>query len=684
MSSRLVRTAPFFWPAVISLLLTGIFLSPLHTVDLWWQLDSGRWMLEHGQYLGHEVRSFSMPGAAWPNFSWLFQVVIAAVEWVGGYWGLLLLKAIACWLILFLLLRSATVKNAPAALLLAPLLFASQLFPAIQLRPHLFEGVFLATTIWLFHRQRSAYDPLWYTLLTIIWANCHASAVVGAAALAVHYLWGADFRPPPPRKLLHRLPVAVLLCSLVFATPNGFSLIKVLLNHSSGEYLHIYIREWFSPEAMPLLLSIALPTVAIGALLRRHLLTPAELLLITLFLIIGTGSRRFLYELALLLIRPASVLLGELLSHLTGRHRSGQAYWQWLYGMLLIGLLVPGTGLPAAWNKLHITDYPIMQRQFPRLAMAVLQPVLAGETQLRVWNDYGWGGYLEWQSQGRLQIYIDGRTPTVFTEEMMLTEKLARTRPQMLRSQLKSWKADAVVLRRDLFLPIPPADAEWTLVGFDSTSVVYLRAALAQRYAVTGIGFDPFRTWPRVDALHAEQEIRNLHHLLKLDGDNGLAWLRLGQLLGYAWAGSDTTEHTQALEAIQHAIALNPEDGFARLGLAWLRGLAGNTKQQVAQPVLDMLNTSGSNEFKGFETQTAALLLETGYPQQALQVLSPEDWLYHQQLDTNFNVWLLRQSAHTALEEKDKAAFDRRMAEQLALDAGPRALERLHTLAAPP
>jgi hypothetical protein len=663
------RTPPFFWPAVLSLLLVGLFLTPLHAVDLWWHLDSGRWMLEHGQYLGREVRSFSMPGADWPNFSWLFQVLIASVEWVGGLWGLLLFKAAAWWLILFLLLRIARVDAVPVALLLAPLLFSWQIFPFMYLRPHLFEGIFLACAVWLFHRQRSARDPLWYALLIIIWANCHASAVLGAAALALHYVWGADFRLPPFRTLLRRLPVGLLLGALVFVTPNGFGILKVLLGHVSSEYLHVYIREWFTPEIMPPLMFVALLAVGAGAWFRRDLLTPAELLLIAVFLIIGGGSRRFLYELGLLLIRPSAVLLSVLLARFANRQgTTGSAYREWLYGLLLTGLLTVIYGSPLVWGRLQAADYPVMRGVFPQVVMAVLQPVLAGEPELRVWNDYGWGGYLEWRGGERLKVYIDGRTPTVFTEEMMLNEKLARTRPQMLRSLLSHWKADAVVLSRGPLLPIPPTDPDWTLVGFDNISLVYLRAELAQRYGLAGIGFDPFRPWPSVDARDFGQAVQNVRHLLELDADNGLAWQRLGQLLGWSWQGGDEKVRAQAMAAFQHAIDLDPENGFARLALAWLRQNAGQTKQQVVQPVLALLDKSGATGFTGLEVELASLLLDTGYPQQAITVLSPDDWRYHQQLDTNANVWLLRRKAHSRLGEKETADFDRRMAEQLALD----------------
>lgn len=668
MIERTVRFTPFFWPAAFALLLVGLFLTPLRNGDLWWQLDSGRWMLEHGQYLGNEVRSFSIPGATWPNFSWLFQVVIAAVEWMGGFWGLLAFKALLWWLILFLLLHSARVADTLAALLLAPLLFASLVFPVLYLRPHLFEGVFLACVVWLVRRPRQPYDLLWYAVLIIVWANCHASAVIGAAALALHYVWGAEFKLPEWRGLLRRLPVGLLLGLLVFATPNGFGILQVLFGHAGGEYLHVYIHEWFSPDGLPALVFVVLLAIGVGVLLQRDLLVPSELFLIVLFLVLGNGSKRFLYELSLLLIRPAAVLAGLLLSQLSGRHKTGRLYWQWVYGMLLIIPLATVYGLPFAWKSQRATDYPVMQREFPHVAVAVLRPVLAGEPELRVWNNYGWGGYLEWQGHGKLKVYIDGRTPTVFTEEMMLVGNLSRNRPRLLRSLLTYWKVDAIVTQRQASLTIAPGDPEWTLVGFDDMSVVYLRAGLAQRYGLPDIGFDPFRPWPAVDAAHAGQAVQGLRKLLARDADNALAWQRLGQLQGMR--GKDEKDRAEALDAFQHTIDRVPENGFARLSLAQLRQGAGQSPQQIAQPILDSLKESDLPVFVGLETQVASMLLATGYPQQAVQVLSPQDWRYHQQLDAKAEVWLLRMQAHTRLGEKEKAAFDQRMAQQLMLDAG--------------
>jgi tetratricopeptide (TPR) repeat protein len=311
--------------------------------------------------------------------------------------------------------------------------------------------------------------------------------------------------------------------------------------------------------------------------------------------------------------------------------------------------------------------------------MSVLQPVLENEAELRVLNDYGWGGYLGWYGAGMLKIYIDGRTPTVFSEGLMLSQILARQKPNFLRDLCRRWQVQAIVLRRTARLPIPVTDPEWKLVAFDSISMLYLRADLAGKYRISGLGFDPFSVWPRIDARHVEQAITQLRDLLAFDANNDLAWLRLGQLLGYFEPRATVAQHAEAMQAVQHAIELNAENVPAYLALANLHLKAGDSNARVAQPLLTLLEQVNAQGLAGHEVEIATLLLRTGYFNQVIEVLSPESWALHQQLDQAFDVWLLRMQAHARLGDRDAFELDRRMAEGLAQDAGAAAWKQLES-----
>lgn len=674
------QTKALFWSAALSLLLVIIFLTPLRSNDLWWHLDSGRWMLQHGEYLGQEVRSFNIPGTEWPNFSWLFQVSIAAVEAVAGFWGLLLLKAASCGLMLFLLFRSVPPQVLPVALLLSALLLSWRIFPYLYLRPHLFEGVFLATAILFFHQARNSRDALWYALLILLWANCHGSVVIGAAAIALHYVLGGEFKLPERKGLIRRLPVGLLLWSMIFVTPNGFDILDLLVRHVDGDYLNIYIREWFAPDFLHPLMFIALIASITVAVFRRGVLTPAELLLIVLFLVLGNHSRRFQFELALLLIRPTAILLDMWVTWFVNRIGLTRVYWSWLYGLFLTALLIAVYPPPYPWDRMPTSDYPLQNRRFPHVAMAVLQPVLDQVSELKVLNDYGWGGYLGWQGKGKLKVYIDGRTPTVFSEEMMLSLILAQNKPQSLLDLARRWDVDAIVLKRGSRLPISLWSGAWRLVAFDSISVVYLRDDLARRYHISSLNFDPLQDWPQISPMQVNQAINHLSELVKLDADNDLAWQRLGQLLGYYRPQGGKTSPQLAMQALEYAIERNPGNITANITLSYLRQQAAEENEAVAQPLLELLDTTGETGLSGYEVEVASLLLKTGNFSQVIDVLSPRNWARHQQLDENFKVWLLRLAAHARLGDQRSAQLDRHMARQLVLDAGPSARQQLQAV----
>ncbi len=668
-------------PVGVALALTILFLSPIINMDIWWHLDSGRWMLEHHAYLDKEVRSYSLHGLEWHNFAWLFQVSVAWVAQMAGGWGLLLFKGLL-WVVIFSLLFSSMGRSgAPLSWLLAFFLLSWQTLPTMFLRPHLFEGVFLAVLLALLQREPRRGDLGWYALLVVLWANSHASVVVGTAALLLHYLFGTRFRWPGMTRLRQAWPGMLLLGSLVFASPNGLALLDVLGGHARGEQMYAYIREWLPPESLPPFLFVVLLAVLGGALLKRDLLKPAELLLIACFVVLSHGSKRFLFELALVLMRPAAVLLGWLLEriarglpHWSGRHG-------WMIGSLLLLALLSSYVPPLPWRVVNAGDYPVALRRYPHVAMAVLQPVLDGEQTLRIWNPYGWGGYVGWRGQGRAQVFIDGRTPTLFSEEMLLQTNLSHRKPVMLRSLAARWQVGAILLHRVVPLPIPPADPVWFLVAYDDASLLYLRADLAVRYGFRSIDFDPFNP-AKPESFHAaQQRVAQLQKLLNSDAQNVLAWQQLAEYLGVMYQFEPSGLTAQAiLDALTHAIDQAPDQVASRLRLSqWLQRL-GRSNQAVLKPLIPAIWRLPDAALAGQERAIAQVLLKADQPRAALKVLYPAQWQRHQLLDRDFESWLLRLQAYLDLEDWEHARKVNAIAAWMALDADPVARRRYRAL----
>ncbi len=664
------------WAALTALLLVALFLTPIRNLDLWWHLDSGRWMLEHGQYLDREVRSFSMAGAPWPNFSWLFQVVVALVQQLTGDWGLLVLKGAVWWSIFFLLFRAIGQRAVPLSWLLPVALFAWQLTPIMHLRPHLFEGLFLAATLLLLQRPRNRATFWLSALLILLWANSHASVVVGATALGVNWLLGPRFDFPGWKVLRQRLPGAVLLGALVFVTPNGLGILDVLFGHAQADYIAAYIREWEPSKLLPPFMFVTLAAVPLVLLLRRRLLSPGEVVLIAVFLVLASSNKRFLFELAVVLIRPAGVLIGQGLEKLGATHPQAAGRHGWRIGALALVAVLMAYAPPWAWVEHRASDYPVMLRQYPHVSLAALRPALNRERPLRVWNTYGWGGWLGWAGRDGLKIYIDGRTPTVFTEELMLQASLAKHRPRMLRALLDAWKVDAVVVRRTPRPPLSPQDPQWRLVAYDDDELAYLRTEQVARRGVTVIPYDPYLPLEQLAPAQQPAAERALRQLLRRDPLNPLGWRHLAELLALRADASDPAVIGQMGQALRRSLAQDPDQSLTRVRLAqWLRK-TGADRERVAEVLLPWALEAGPGLLAGQEVSIALELFEIERYGQALAVLKPRDPRRQQRLNADPEVWALRARVHARRGDEERMRRAQDMVGWLVLDAPPPAQQR--------
>src|SRR5580698_6585703 len=80
-------------------------IKQLREPDIWWQLLSGRWMLEHRQVTHTDVFSYTMAGKPWINVKWLYEIFIALLEKATGPMGVVLLQGIVNVVIVYLLFR---------------------------------------------------------------------------------------------------------------------------------------------------------------------------------------------------------------------------------------------------------------------------------------------------------------------------------------------------------------------------------------------------------------------------------------------------------------------------------------------------------------------------------------------------------------------------------------------------
>jgi len=171
-------------PVISLILLTAaLSLKTVQSPDLWWNLASGRWMLEHKAFLDHDVFTFTSPNIPWINRTWLWAVLFQLVYAAGG---LAAVCGITCAMVTGVIGAIAWTRRAdrhPLAFALLGLLVLSVAQIRFLHRPSLISDLLAPTTILLWLRWREGRSriaaPVALGVIQILWTHLHGGFVLG-------------------------------------------------------------------------------------------------------------------------------------------------------------------------------------------------------------------------------------------------------------------------------------------------------------------------------------------------------------------------------------------------------------------------------------------------------------------------------------------------------------------------
>ena len=228
------------------------FLLGLRTVsdfDLFWQLASGRWVVQHHAVFSIEIFSYSAQGQPWiyPAASGVFFYLAYLL---GGYGLLSWIGVAACCGTILILLRRGAEVSAALAIVLVPVI-AARTAPRADLFTVVIFAAFLSV---LWQQFQSGKSRLWLLpFLMLCWVNLHLGFVAGLALCCAYAGYEAVriFRPEnaaAAKKEIVQLGAwlgAVLVATLI--NPWGWNLYGALFRQDavmSAHAAHIY--EWSS------------------------------------------------------------------------------------------------------------------------------------------------------------------------------------------------------------------------------------------------------------------------------------------------------------------------------------------------------------------------------------------------------------------------------------------------------
>jgi hypothetical protein len=503
------RAAVAAWVVAAALSFWSFGFTVTRGSDLWWHLAAGRWTVAHGAPARIDPFSFTTAGRPWLNDAWLSDLSLYLWTAVFGLASLVWWKwalVVGTFLVLLRTLVRLTAGDWLASY--AAALFALAVAaPFLDVRPQLYSLLGLAVVLELGLGRARPSRAL--PLVFLLWANLHAGVVLGLLSLPTLLLpaW-MDGTRARRREVGLVGALCVLAC---VANPNGLEVFLRPLRYAFDPTSPFRsIGEWqppFRPGGLQSpLFPAAIAAFAIAALAivatRARLVVPAgdpparrvpwvAVALGALTLAMALRSRRFVPFFAIAGSLAPALVMHRLLRPLGGRLPA-----------LLAPVLVAVVG--GAW----LGPYPLTGRAFRYLVDEESFPVdtcdfieanrLSGD----VFAYYNWGGYLEYRTDGRLHVFIDGRAGTVFSDDVYrrYLEVLAR-RPGWLeivegsRAPFVLWPRDQagvpkVLLQSGRWRTLHTDAVSTLLVRRDHLLPALLAPAPASAYRATAAGLD--------------------------------------------------------------------------------------------------------------------------------------------------------------------------------------------------
>lgn len=616
--------------------------------DFWWHLKTGEWIWQHKAIPQADPFSYTFRGVEWINYEWLFQAIIYPIYQLSGFGGLIIF-VIICVLLTFLILFFACREvDGGNRWLSITILFMTLLvaWGRFSIRPQIISFLLLALYLYLLilHREeRITTRQLILFLIPahILWVNIHGSFVLGIFLVGTYALGRfvplalshhRDLRPVfQDRRLQGLLTLCLLLCFASLLNPYTYRIFHIPLITAGSETLK-RIAEWV-PVDIRLLGVFTIDYTMwfrvlflIGALSfliwRDNLKRVENAVIFAFFSYMAFKHIRFGTDFALV----AAPIIVNNLSHLQWHVRK----WRWVCLLPLLIVIVFSVYDVKILNRAKRVGFGVWSNYYPKATVEFLKD---HDVRGKIFNDYGFGGYMIWHLWPDVPVFIDGRTPTVYDQDFFWLYGLVYWKRETWEKMVKQYGIEITLLQDDREKDyVPPLyywldeDAEWRLVAFDDNSSLYLKRGQGFDGLIEQYGFHYLRP-ADITMEYAKKKRGDKRYLRELEKELNVACQRSPQdfypfyYLGIYHQIYGTKEHLQEAEkAFRRAAANRPdfsrghyELGFTLMKLERYDEAAEEFKQSIRlNPNLpaDVYYYLGSSLFRRGEIDEANKFLE--------------------------------------------------------------------------
>ena len=349
-------------------------------------------------------------------------------------------------------------------------------------RPHLFSWILALAFLSAAEAERRYNSRILWVLpaLAALWANMHGSFLLGPAILFIYAIgeWIGQ------RNAGRFLTASLLSLVATFINPYGWRLHEHVFTYLQSDYLMDHIQEFgsfsfHSAGALYVEMFLAVAVLGTVALIKQRAFGPALLSLGMLHL--SLYSARHLATAAVLLL-PLSIaaLTREAdgwprLKNFLQYSQRLRAIDQRVYGIVPIAIVlvltVFGVNALAGNGRVGFDT-----QTFPVHAADFLEKTNAATNNGNVFATDQWGGYLIYRFDGRLKVFVDGRSDFYGRDLLETYGRVISVKPGW-EKVLNQYEVRFVLVPPDSSLGSAlQSRADWKCIYSDSVSSIYERA----------------------------------------------------------------------------------------------------------------------------------------------------------------------------------------------------------------
>ncbi|MDD5527406.1 MAG: hypothetical protein PHO56_00295 [Patescibacteria group bacterium] len=461
--------------------------------DFGWHLKMGEQIWQTHAVPDINREDYTLLGTHWVDHEWLANVFIYLIDRYFGYivlsicFALLILAAL---IIQLQFIRKYFLQN-DRGLFFVLILQGFGLYASL---PHLgvrvqeisiFLLLLLTIIIYLYNKNKNYRILFWLIPLFLFWASVHAGFLIGLFILALFVLikagelWSAEKFPwqfVDYNKILNWKQIGVfagfsfLATATTLTTPYGLRLYAFLLGYRDT-YYQAHLSEWLGQYYLPFIypqliyieiVLIFLPLLFFAAFIfkgeHRRKINLFDFILIIIFTGMAIKARRH-FPLLFIVSLP---LIAELFVNFFVHNLSFKpdkiknfTFKKLIFILSSMGLIVAGAIIVLKINFINQPE-KVYQNEYPYQAVAFLRAHPEWD-DLRIFNNYGWGGYLIWQYPEK-RLFIDGRLPQYqFNGHSLLEEYNDFYDITKISARLKQHKIGLVLAR----VKIEPVKIHW-------------------------------------------------------------------------------------------------------------------------------------------------------------------------------------------------------------------------------